>query len=89
TLVRMARHLDRLLLSMQRRPDDTLALLAWIDGDERHALLVAFNDSAVVYPVVRDIVEWCAAHVARTPDAPAVMHEDARRSYRELDAWSN
>ncbi|MCT7085141.1 AMP-binding protein, partial [Salmonella enterica] len=41
------------------------------------------------YPVVRDIVEWFAAHVARTPAAPAVMHEDARLSYRELDAWSH
>jgi len=89
TVARMARHLDHLLLSMLRQPDQSLALLDWIDGDERRALLTTFNDSAADYPAVRDIVELFDAHVARTPDAPAVIHEDARLSYRELDAWSN
>nr|WP_199039199.1 non-ribosomal peptide synthetase/MFS transporter [Dyella sp. ASV24] len=89
TVARMIRHLGNLLQDMLRRPDAPLALLDWIDDDERQALLATFNHTATEYPSARDIVELFGTHVAETPDAPAVMHEDACLSYRELDAWSN
>lgn len=89
TVARMVRHLGHLLQSMLRRPDEPLAGLDWIGEGERHALLTTFNDTATNYFPARDIVELFAAHVAGSPDAPAVIHEDARLSYRELDAWSN
>ena len=89
TVTRMIGHLEQLLLGMVRAPDRPLTQLDWLDDDERHALLTTFNDTATPYPATRDIVELFTAHVERTPDAAAVMHEDTRVSYRELDAWSN
>ncbi|HSI49716.1 MAG TPA: amino acid adenylation domain-containing protein [Ideonella sp.] len=89
TVVRMVDHLHNLLRDMLRRPDAPLALLDLIADEERKALQATFNDTAVTYPGVRDVVELFGAHAARTPDAPAVIHEEACLSYRELDEWSN
>lgn len=89
TIARMARHLELMLNSMMREPERPLALLEWLDAPERETLLSLFNDTDVAYPTSRDVVELFAAHVQRTPDAPAVMHEGTQLSYRELDTWSN
>jgi amino acid adenylation domain-containing protein len=88
-VTRMIGHLRHLLCDMLRRPDAPLRSLDWIGQNERQAVLTTFNDTSAEYPAVRDIVELFSAHVAATPDAPAVVHEEVRLSYRELDAWSN
>lgn len=89
TVARMIGHLGQLLKSMLAQPDEPLACLDWLGEDERTALLHTFNDTGTMYPAARDVLELFAAHVLETPGAQAVIHEDARLSYRELDAESN
>lgn len=89
SVVRMAGHLEQCLNSTMREPERPLALLEWLDAQEREALVATFNATEAVYPPVRDVVELFAAHAQRTPDAPAVLHEQSQLSYRELDERSN
>ena len=56
---------------------------------EREQLLVEWNATAAPYPHEQCIDELFEAQVARTPEAIAVVFEDERLSYGELDARAN
>jgi nonribosomal peptide synthetase DhbF len=68
-----------------RRPIGQLDIL---DAQERHRLLVEWNDTARAVPrtTLPALIE---AQVARTPAATALVGEDASLSYAELNARAN
>ncbi|WP_133054661.1 AMP-binding protein, partial [Niastella populi] len=57
--------------------------------EEKHKLLVTFNDTAVAYPKDKTIVDLFEEQVAKTPGNIAVVFEDTELTYRELDEQSN
>ncbi|MBA2675395.1 non-ribosomal peptide synthetase [Ramlibacter sp.] len=84
TIERYAGYFKTLLQAMvadEQQPVDRLELL---DAAERHQLLVEWNATAAEYPRDRCIHELFEAQVHRTPDALAVLGEDAQLSYAEL-----
>ena len=89
TIERHAGYLRRLLEAMvadDARAVDRLPLL----GDaERHQLLVEWNATEADYPRDKCVHELFEAQAARTPDAIAVVHEDAQLTYAELNAKAN
>jgi len=69
-------------------PVETIGTLDILAPDERRTILVDWNDTARAVPAAT-LPELFAAQVAKTPDAPAVVLEDDRLTYSELDARSN
>ncbi|MBA2674790.1 non-ribosomal peptide synthetase, partial [Ramlibacter sp.] len=84
TMERYAGYFKTMLQAMvadEQQPVDRLELL---DTAERHQLLVAWNATQADYPRDRCIHALFEAQVRRTPDALAVLGEDAQLTYAEL-----
>ncbi|HEU0078106.1 MAG TPA: condensation domain-containing protein, partial [Longimicrobiaceae bacterium] len=89
TVERHLGYLRRVLEQMasdERLRVDALPLLP---GAERRRVLEEFNDTAAEYPRETCIHELFAALVERTPGAVAIVHDDERLTYSELDARAN
>ena len=84
----IAGRLVRLLEGAVADPDRAIGRLDILSPAERHTILREWNDTARAVPGMT-LPELFAAQVARTPAADAVVFEDARLSYGELDARSS
>ena len=49
----------------------------------------AWNDTAADYPKNATVIQLFEAQVERTPDEIAVVHQDRRLTYRELNGRAN
>lgn len=56
---------------------------------EKYRLLIEWNDTAAEYPSDKSVPELFEIQARQTPDALAVISDDRRLTYRELDARSN
>ena len=84
----IAGRLVRLLEGAVADPERAIGRLDILGADERHTILREWNDTARAVPGAT-LPELFAAQVARTPEADAVVFEDERLSYGELDARSS
>ncbi|HYG63055.1 MAG TPA: amino acid adenylation domain-containing protein, partial [Thermoanaerobaculia bacterium] len=75
---------QRVLAAMAADPDGRYETIGLLTEAERHQLLLEWNDTRVDFP--RDLLlhHAIAAQAARTPDAVAVVFEEASLSYAEL-----
>jgi amino acid adenylation domain-containing protein len=89
TILRMQDHLRTLLEGIVVDPDQRLSDLPLLTEDERHRLLVEWNDTKSDYPGDKCVHQLFEDQVGRTPDAVAVIFEDKRITYRELDLRAN
>jgi amino acid adenylation domain-containing protein len=89
TIERHAAYLRTLLLAMA--DDDALPVdrLPLLGGAERHQLLGQWNDTAVEYPRHSCLHELFDAQATQTPDAVAIVHNDAQLTYAELRVSSS
>src|SRR6476620_4872191 len=76
------------LLGALEDPGQCVGRLDILGSAERHTILREWNATARAVPGAT-LPELFAAQVARTPDADAVVFEDERLSYGELDARSS
>ncbi|AGP41609.1 non-ribosomal peptide synthetase [Sorangium cellulosum] len=89
TVARMARHLVAILEGFAAAPEARLSDLPMMDAGERRQVLAGWNATERAYPGDLRVHALFEAQAARTPDATAVIFEDRRLSYRELDARAN
>jgi len=89
TIRRMAGHFLRLLEGIAANPERRIEELPLLGEKERHQLLVEWNDTRADYPSDRCIHQLFEAQVERTPDAIAVVFEDQKVTYRELNTRAN
>ena len=84
----LGNRLVRLLEAAVAAPDRAIGSLDILSAAERHTILREWNDTArPIEPTT--LPELFAAQAARTPDAVAVVFEQATLSYGELDARAN
>jgi amino acid adenylation domain-containing protein len=80
--------LDGLAEALERTPDMAVRRVDMLGEVERHRVVAEWNATAADYPVAT-LPELFEAQVARTPDAVAVVYEDQRLTYGELNTRSN
>jgi len=86
TIARMAGHYANLLAAAVEDPTRSLSALPMLNAAERHRLLVDWAQAPGAYPDPATVHGVFEAQAARTPDATALIFDDARLTYRELDA---
>ncbi|MFE4613659.1 amino acid adenylation domain-containing protein [Streptomyces niveus] len=79
----------RLVLESMADGPDGSALAAYLDPDERHAVLQEWSDGGTADRGMLGVDALFRAQAARTPDAPAVRLDGGAVSYQELDERSN
>ncbi len=89
TIERMTRHFQTILEAIVADPDQRIADLPLLSARERQQVLVEWNATASVDPADRLIVDMFEAQAAQTPHATAVVFEDQRVSYQELNGRAN
>ena len=89
TIRRMLGHYQRLLEGMVADPGQPISRLPLLTEDERHQLLVEWNNTACDYPADRCVHQLFEEQVERTPGAVALVFEDQELTYGELNARSN
>nr|AQW44894.1 non-ribosomal peptide synthetase [Corallococcus coralloides] len=88
TVARMVGHFQRVLEAIVARPAERLARLPLLTGEERHQLLVGWNDTALPVPPVT-LHELVEAQAERTPEAEALVSGQRRFTYAELNRRAN
>jgi amino acid adenylation domain-containing protein len=88
-IARMLGHIETLLEGITAKPHQCLGELPLLTELERHQLLVQWNDTQVDYPKDVCIHQLFEAQVERIPDAVAVVFDNQRLTYRELNAQAN
>ncbi|KAB8334016.1 amino acid adenylation domain-containing protein [Scytonema tolypothrichoides VB-61278] len=88
TINRMSRHFQTLLEGIVANPQQHICELPLLTATERHQLLFEWNKSQADYPQ-KCIHQLFEKQVDQTPDAVAVVYEDQKLTYRELNARAN
>ncbi len=86
---RMTRHLENILESVVADPAQRLSELPVLSDDEKRQLLTEWNATNVEYPADQCIHELFEAEARRRPDEVAVLFEDDRLTYSELNEQAN
>ncbi|KAF9384983.1 hypothetical protein BGX21_001170, partial [Mortierella sp. AD011] len=85
----MQQTLLSLVDALDRKPNMQVRYLAIIPEEEREMLLQLWNATNVTYPDNICIHQMFEEQVSRSPDDVAIVFEDQRISYAELNARSN
>ena len=86
---RMAGHFQTILESIVENPQQRVSKLELLTPGEQQQLVVDWNDTALEYEASAGLHEFFEAQVARTPQATALVYNDERLSYEELNERAN
>ncbi|NEO16390.1 MULTISPECIES: non-ribosomal peptide synthetase [unclassified Moorena] len=89
TIHRWARQFICLLESIVTNPEQQIAFLPLLTGEETHQLLVQWNNNFTDYPQYKCIHQLFEEQVQRTPDSVAVVFQQEKITYRELNDRAN
>jgi amino acid adenylation domain-containing protein len=89
TIRRILNHYQNLLEGIAANPDARLSELPLLAEQEREQIVVEWNRTETEYPKQRCVHELFAEQAARRPDAVAVVYDNLKLSYRELDQRTN
>ncbi|TIX46717.1 MAG: hypothetical protein E5V33_31480, partial [Mesorhizobium sp.] len=85
----MQHALEQLTEALEHAPNTPVRELAILPAAERAYLLEELNRTAAAYPSERCIHELFEQQVQKAPEAVALVFEDERLSYGELNARAN
>jgi amino acid adenylation domain-containing protein len=85
----LAKHFEQIAIAIVADPSLPVSRLNCIDEEEKRQLLTVFNDTAVPYPENKTVIDLFEEQVEKRADVVALVFEDSRYSYKELNALSN
>ena len=83
------KRLEYVLVQITENKDASIKEIAILPEPERRRIVCEFNDTYVDYPRDKCVHELFSEQAARTPDQTALVFEDKRFTYRQLDEMSN
>jgi non-ribosomal peptide synthetase component F len=89
TIKRLAKHFEVLLQSIVSNPEQTISQLQLLTSTEINQLTFEWNSSTVNYPANKCIHELFEEQVEKTPGATALVFENERLTYAELNERAN
>lgn len=89
TIERMAGHYNELLNSIVKQPHQKIGLLSLLTAAEEQQLLVEFNNMEADYPKDKTIVDLFEEQAGKTPQSVAVVFEEERITYKQLNERAN
>ena len=89
TIERMVEYFINILKVVTEDTKVKLKKIEMLTKEEKHKLLYEFNDTYADYPREKTIHELFEEQVERTPDNIAVVFEDKKLTYRELNEKAN
>ncbi len=89
TIERIAKHFQMMLRGVAEDPDARMSSITLLDDEERHRLLVEWNETESYYPREAGIHRLFEIQAERTPDSIAVTDHERSLTYRELNRQSN
>ncbi len=89
TITRMAIHFETLLQAIVTNPDTPISQLDLLPVAEKRILLDTWNNSHFDYPQNISFPQLFEQQVARTPDRTAVVCDDVRLTYQQLNERAN
>ncbi|QNR66951.1 amino acid adenylation domain-containing protein [Paenibacillus peoriae] len=89
TIERLAKHYEQLLVTIVSRPDAKIAELNLLTAEEKEQILGAFNPAQLEAAPVAAFHRLFEEQAERTPEAEAVVYENERLTYAELNERAN
>ncbi|MGB7605272.1 MAG: amino acid adenylation domain-containing protein, partial [Lutisporaceae bacterium] len=89
TIERVIKHFINILKEVAENPEIELCKINMLSEEEKREVLVAFNDTKTEYPKDKTIYELFEEQVEKTPDNIAVVYENQKLTYRELNEKAN
>ncbi|MBH8578113.1 amino acid adenylation domain-containing protein [Nostocaceae cyanobacterium CENA369] len=89
TITRMTSHFQTLLAAIIANPHQSIGELPLLSQQERHQLLVEWNDTYRPYPHSKCIHQLFEQQVEKTPNAVAVVYEEESLTYQQLNDRAN
>ncbi|WP_312578100.1 condensation domain-containing protein, partial [Clostridium sp.] len=86
---KLGMYLERIIDNLLNNPNILIEEIDLLPKEEKNQILHEFNDTKVNYPKDKTIHELFEAQVERTPDNIAVMFEDKKLTYKELNEMSD
>jgi len=89
TIDRMVEQFETLVASAVRQPELKISELPLLDPSERQQMLVAWNDTALVYDRTKLVPHLFEEQARLQPEADAVVLDDRRWTYGQLNVRAN
>ncbi|NEP57336.1 MAG: amino acid adenylation domain-containing protein [Symploca sp. SIO2G7] len=89
TVAQIAEHFQNLLKEVVKSPKMPVDKLSMLSEAERQKILVTWNDTKIDYPQGICIYQLFESQVEKTPDAVAVIFEEEKLTYSELNSKAN
>ena len=85
----MLEHFKTLLMNIINSPYQMISMIDMTEENEREKILNDFNATETEYPRDKTVVELFEEQVKKTPDNIALVFEDQKVTYAELNARAN